>query len=297
MTTSTTIQHRRLAVTLALLVLLGLAPSRFAIGRWLDDPLLHVVVPVAEPVSRLARPLRPHRPPPDELPHEFLDLLATRDARIANLEALNASLRTQLEEFQAGYASDVLRRFRLVRVRRGPESLAAGSRLFRVTGGTNLGIEVGHVAIAEGGRLVGRVTSVGADSAIITPITEPGDERRGDGHLDVVVVPPGQAFDDAFPGTLLPTGEGTLAGVFDRTYPIDVGDPVRLADPLWGEGHAGLLVGTVEAIEPNDAEPLYRRVIVRPTIDLDRVPAVYVRVPRADVDEKSGGATGEEAEG
>ena len=96
-----------------------------------------------------------------------------------------------------------------------------------------------------------------------------------------------------------PVGDGTLRGdaAYDPQDPdaatrIAVGQVVRLDDGEWPASAQMLVLGTVEAVEPAPDSPLRPVVIVRPTVALDRVTEVIVRVsemPGDDASRQNGG--------
>lgn len=267
---------------LGLLLVTSLAPSRLSVGALLHDLLMPFLIPVSEPLERLVSSMRPPDHSSDAATDRERELeitLSEYEARIYELEDRVLTLMQELEEFQAGYASDTSHLFTLLRARRAMESRDPNSRVFRINAGHKQGVVAGVIAITAGHQLVGRVTSTELLTATITPITQasPDDDAPG---IDVVILPAGASIESGFKGNLRATGKGSLAGLFDQSFPITVGDPVRLNDVTWGSSHTGLLVGQVEAIKPYDPEPAFVQIVVRPSLDVDRVSAVMLRLPR-----------------
>lgn len=80
-----------------------------------------------------------------------------------------------------------------------------------------------------------------------------------------------------------PVGDGTLRGpveIQDGAQPeLKPGTIVRLADPDRWPLHAQMLVvGIVERVYPSPDQPLRSNIVVRPTLELERVSNVVLRV-------------------
>lgn len=267
---------------MALLVVTSIAPSRLSVGALLHDLLMPFLIPVSEPLERLVSSMRP----PDrsseaqtERERELEIKISEYESRIYQLEDRVGTLLQELDEFQAGYASDTTHVFTLLRARRALESRDPSSRVFRINAGHKQGVVAGVVAITAGHQLVGRVSSTELLTSTITPITQASPDEDAPG-IDVVILPAGASIESGFRGNIRAEGDGTLVGLFDQSFPISVGDPVRLSDPTWGEPHTGLLVGEVSAIIPYDPQPTFVKIVVRPSLNVDRVSAVMLRLPR-----------------
>jgi hypothetical protein len=86
---------------------------------------------------------------------------------------------------------------------------------------------------------------------------------------------------------LEPTGGGLLRGPVswvdntDRQTPVEitVGMVVRLRDDTWPRSAQMLVLGTVTALDPAPDEPTRTIVTVTPTVPLQRVSEVVLRVP------------------
>ncbi|HZW10279.1 MAG TPA: hypothetical protein VFF69_10290, partial [Phycisphaerales bacterium] len=103
---------------------------------------------------------------------------------------------------------------------------------------------------------------------------------------------------EGFACKLRPAGDGTLKG--------DVGDPgaqgsrliqpgqvVRLFDRHWPASAQMLVIGAVESVEPAPDSPLRPVIVVRPTVALERVTEVIVRItPEEREDADFGGEGG-----
>jgi hypothetical protein len=90
--------------------------------------------------------------------------------------------------------------------------------------------------------------------------------------------------DDAGSGLeclLSPSADNTLRGPVEDARGIEPspGQIVRLADSdRWPASAQMLLVGRVESVEPDPNQPLRKVVIVRPSLKLDRVSEVVLRI-------------------
>lgn len=241
-----------------------------------------LVSPLAGPVSRLHRWLKPVPPPPS-------------DSRLAALENDNQELRTkllqQLDENQRLRTLLEQARVRPADAASGMNQLAAkvtgvsadvNSPSIFIRAGSQQGIDVGTVATVQFAHLLGRVTGVRPRAATILPITAPAS-----GNLDAVVL--AKDVPGGLRTQLKPVGDGTLIGdVEDKLDPATQqpyqpapGDEVRLADPSRWPMHAQMLmVGAVERVEPSPRQPLRKLVVVRPIVgDLLKVSEVVVQIP------------------
>jgi rod shape-determining protein MreC len=135
--------------------------------------------------------------------------------------------------------------------------------------GTNDGIAVGHVVIAAGGALIGRVVDVGPDFARIVLISDPSS----------TVV--GQLLDSGATGKVLGQLGGTLTMAdVDSTAEVRIGEEVftagvELLSGIRSPYPKGLLIGQVVdlARDPNE---VVQRVFLEPAVDLDHLEYVLV---------------------
>ncbi len=133
----------------------------------------------------------------------------------------------------------------------------------RINAGRRHGVNPGAVAVYRGGHLVGRVAeNVSRLSSRVVPITDPSM-----GLVEAMILPAGDPVADLETAPriqLVADSTGRLTGDLDREIEVRPGDIVRLADPAWPRSAQGLIIGTVESIEPNDLQPLRASITVRP---------------------------------
>jgi hypothetical protein len=246
-----------------------------------------LVSPLAGPVSRLHRWLKPVPPPPG-------------DSRLAALESDNQELRTkllqQIDENQRLRTlleqsrilpADAAGAMNQLAAKVTGVSADANSPALFVRAGSQQGIDVGNVATVQFAHLLGRVTGVRPRAATVLPITAPAS-----GALDAVVL--SKDVPGGLRTQLKPVGDGTLIGDVEdkidpasqQPYQLAPGDEVRLADPSRWPMHAQMLmVGAVERVEPSPRQPLRKTVVVRPIVgDLLKVSEVVVQLPARTAD-------------
>ena len=142
-------------------------------------------------------------------------------------------------------------------------------RLVTLDKGTTSGISVGDVVVAGGGALAGRVTEVGADSAVVVLLS--------DGSSTVI----GQTVSNAATGSVV----GQLGGVLVMEQ-IDSGEEISLGDEVVSAGielgggvrspyPKGLLIGQVVDIR-RDANAVVQTAYLQPAADFDKLEFVLV---------------------
>jgi rod shape-determining protein MreC len=136
--------------------------------------------------------------------------------------------------------------------------------------GTDDGIEVGDVAIVEGGALAGRVTEVGPDSAKVVLLT--------DGEFTVI----GQLATTAATGEVIgQLGAGVLVmRQIDSSEEVVIGDEVVTAGIELGGGvrspyPKGLLLGQVIDVR-RDANDVVQTAYLQPAASVDKLEYVLV---------------------
>lgn len=283
---------RPLLVAVLLLLVLTLLPHNWVRpAAWLGDLVELVSAPVAQPLRSLGGWLAPARagePEPEAI----------------------AQLRRQVEEYKTLYErararnDDLLRQMEQLRlmVELNPsvstllltapvigETTDPGSRQLLIRAGTRQGVNINDVVAVEGVQLFGSVVEVSARTSWIRPITAPAS-----GYIrGAIMIEDGRSIGCS----LQPTGEGTLRGdaAYDPADPdaaaaIAVGQTVRLDDGEWPTSAQMLVLGLVEAVEPAPDSPLRRVVVVRPTVALERVTEVIVRVSEPAASGEEGGS-------
>ncbi len=274
---------RALGLAIGLTAAVSLLPARLL--GWTRVPAEIVALPV-QPLadggirlSRWLRPLEGEAGESEELRRLRAELEATRallhDERL-KVEGLLEEIEAMRDAraFRPGVEVDPIYA-RVVGV--GPDRGQGPIRLGR---GSRHGVEAGAIAVYRGGHLLGRVApGVERLSSRLVPLTDPST-----GLIEAIVLPaadPLGAIEGAPRLQLQPDGRGALAGDLDRNAPARPGDVVRLADPLWPGSAQGLIIGTVERIEPKDLQPLLNSITVRPRYQARRVGTVTVLVERS----------------
>jgi rod shape-determining protein MreC len=188
--------------------------------------------------------------------------LAAENARLEEIRRENDSL-TALLQLRAGLDYDTVATSVIAR-----ES-SEFRRLVVLDKGSGDGIEVGDVAVAAGGALVGRVTEVGPGSAKVVLLT--------DGESTVI----GQLTTNAATGEVV----GQLGGVLimrqiDAGEKVAVGDEVVTAGIELGGGvrspyPKGLLIGQVVDVKPL-ANDVVQTAFLQPAAQLDKLEYLLV---------------------
>ncbi len=207
-------------------------------------------------------------------------------AEIERLHADNAALRDENQRLSSDNArlqeikreNDVLTG--LLQLRGGLDHQTAAAqviaressefrRIVTIDRGTDAGIALGDVVVAQGGALAGRVTQVGGNYAKVTLIT--------DGSSTVV----GQLGTTAATGEVVGQLDGALVmGKIDSTVTIQLDEEVvtagiELAGGVRSPYPKGLLIGQVVDVA-RDANAVVQTAYLQPAADLDRLEYVLV---------------------
>lgn len=151
------------------------------------------------------------------------------------------------------------------------------SGLLRVRAGENIGVVQGTVAVTDGVQIVGRVTSVSGPTSLIQPITRKGGLKVSG---RVMVDEPNNV---GLKCLLDPIG-GRLRGAVEApdasaaSLKPEPGHTVRLDDDRWPESAQRFVLGKVESVETDPANPLRTIVTVVPTVEVERVSEVTLRI-------------------
>jgi rod shape-determining protein MreC len=142
-------------------------------------------------------------------------------------------------------------------------------RVVTIDIGTDRGISVGDVVVADGGALAGRVTDVTGDTASVLLIND---------TTSTVI---GQLGTNQATGSII----GQLGGVLvmeniDSTERVEINDQVVTAGIDLGNGvrspfPKGLLIGTV-VDDQRDANAVVQTAFIEPAVDLDKLEYVLV---------------------
>ncbi len=280
MTQQTKPSRRLLAGSILVLLVMGLLPLRMtAWAGWFGDLLATLVAPVSDPSARIARWLAPATPrsaQPEQIRRleqereELLRLYRVEREEVARLRGLIADL-------QAGAALYPEAKVRQLVAPVIASSSDRSSTVLRVRAGRASGVDRGAIATTAGVQLVGRVQDVAERLCDVFPITDPGTGSiTGMILLDATSIGP--------TCLLKPTGAGTLSGPVEDMSgivprrAIEPGMRVLLQDSAWPRAAQMLLIGVVETAEPAPNQPLRTVVTVRPTLRLDRVGEVVLRL-------------------
>lgn len=278
-----------------MIAVIALLPERFVrwIG-WFHTPAITILGPVSGPMRSLSAWLNPtgSRVKESELVEELRRQVETLTQQTLRDEEEIQRLNREMKE---AYGLTQLNPGAAVRQLGAPvigTSSDLSSRILTVRAGERQGIEKNTVVVAPGLQLLGKVVKTEGRTCDVQPITSkaaPGMLGRvmlegaarplvslepvGDGTLRGAVGVPGAGEDAREPNAAPPQGsQGDL-------LEIKPGTVVRLADPGRWPPHAQMLIiGTVEREYSNPQQPLRRMVIVRPTLELERVSNVVLRV-------------------
>lgn len=188
-------------------------------------------------------------------------------------------LQRQIEELQRGQAiyTELPVRQMLVPVVGTSSDLSSG--LLRIRGGESLGITPENtVAVAGGLQIVGRLSDVTGATSLVQPITSKGagkiagklmvDEPNGVGLMCL----------------LEPLGDGRLRGQVEspasgaQAPAPEAGQTVRLSDDRWPASSQMFILGKVESVEQDPASPLRTVITVVPTVNIERLSEVTLRI-------------------
>ncbi|MFG0244312.1 MAG: rod shape-determining protein MreC [Phycisphaerales bacterium JB054] len=285
---------RLLPAALLLLAVISFLPYRWLRPNvWVGDLIVLVSAPVAQPLRAVGGWLAPARSGSAE-PAEIAQLLRqVEEYKTLYLRALsrNDDLLRQMEQLRLMVELNPSVSTRLLYAPViGAGSDPANAQLL-IRAGSRQGVHVNDVVAVEGVQLFGAVIDAAHRTSWIRPIT-----ARSQGYIQgLVMIEDGRSVTCS----LQPVGDGTLRGdaAYDPQDPdaatrIAVGQVVRLDDGEWPASAQMLVLGMVEAVEPAPDSPLRPVVIVRPTVALDRVTEVIVRVsemPGDDASRQNGG--------
>lgn len=267
-----------------MLFLLAVIPMRYT--RWTTgfaDVALTISAPVSNAVRWVADPLtRPFRRSTDPaLAEQYRQEAEVARQRALDLELKVRELERRVFELQRGIdltpelgvrqlVAPVIGRF-----------TEASSAALQVRAGSRRGVVENSVAVVEGLQLLGRVERVTSAWCVVRPITD-----GATGGLMALVMTD-QSLESGIECRLEPVGGGLLRGPAEwkpregGADPIEiaVGMTVRLRDETWPRSAQMLVVGTVTAVDPAPDEPTRTIVTVAPTVPLQRVSEVVLRVP------------------
>lgn len=275
-----------LPLTIALLAVLAVLPARFS--GWVGQLSRLVVIPTGPLSGYVVSVTRSVLSPPEAPKAEELRLLEEQKQAFETLYMREREetqrLREYIRELQQGLAlnPDAKVQQTIVPVIGTSADLASGMLSLRT--GTNLTVDRTTVATTTGLQLVGRVTSASGPACWVLPIT-----RKGAGKIQVAIMTGEGA--PVIGSNLTPMGDGRLKGdVMRLGAPLgaegalpapEVNQLVRLDDPEWPGSSRMLIVGRIESVAPSPEDPLRPVIIVRPTLNIERVSEVVLRLQPA----------------
>ncbi len=282
------------ALTLAVLLVLVLTPTRWS--GWVtgfNGPIMTALAPVTWPWAELSRRLRHGPRGVDDLPAELAE--KQRQVEFWRAEALASQHRvTQLEAtiqaLQQGVPLGGRAGYRVLEAARVGSDVTNGT--ITVRRGSNHAVVAGTVAVpvTSPQHLLGVVTQTGPMVSTVHLINDPRIEPN---LIEVVFLADNAASAQQVSAAprcqLKAERDGTLSGEIgaEAANAIVEGSLAFLSDSHWPRPAQMLIVGRVTLIKPTD-DPLWRRIIIRPDLDLARVAGVILRIPADEA--SSGGA-------
>jgi cell shape-determining protein MreC len=271
-------KDRWLPAAVAVLFVLSFLPARVLTPfTWLGDLVAVLVAPVSQPVRIVGAWLSPASAAAPE-PEEIALLRRQRDEYQTLYERMrerNNDLLRQMEQLRLMIELNPAVNTRHLNAPVISGTSDPANALLLIRAGTANGVNRNDVVAVEGVQLFGRVERAAARTSWILPIT-----AEASGYIEGQVM---VADGDGFACKLRPVGDGTLMG--------DVGDPgaqgstaiqpgqvVRLLDRTWHESAQMLVIGRVESVAPAPDSPLRPVIVVRPSVALERVTEVIVRI-------------------
>jgi hypothetical protein len=276
-----------LIAALAVLVVLGLLPSRY--GRWVNGAgraATLLAAPVTQPITQATAWLMRY---PGAQPQTLVEQTQHereyfRTLWLQGLEREKDLTRT-IEMLQRGAIAGEVPVRQLIRQVIGTSSDGGGGQLI-VRGGQREGVEINTVATTGGVQLVGKVAGVDHRTSWVRLIT-----GRKAGNITGVVMLPG---DVRGPKAYLgPLGDGRLQGWVEYgagREQAELGQLVRLDDDQWPRSARMLVIGTIHSVERRMDGRQW--IIVKPTVDIELVSELALRL---SLDEDDRAIAGEPA--
>lgn len=271
-----------MAAAVGAMLLCAVLPARWM--RWanaLGNRASMVIAPVKGPVWSLVNWIAPTQTPEPAairlLEHEVdrwkqLYLNTLRD---------NEDLRKKFEQFGSGalYADLPLRQ--LLRTVIGPSSEFGGQ--LEIRAGLRDGVDNNTVATTEGVQLVGKVVRVAPRTCWVRLLTD-----STAGTIDGVIMSSDDVRGPRCKG-LFPVGGRKLqtrVRVETNQKPPEIGQLVRLVDDQWPRSAQMLVIGTIAEPKPEPDSTGWYVVTVKPTVDLDRLSEVLLRITQPQAEDK-----------
>ncbi|MAY75146.1 MAG: hypothetical protein CMJ31_10590 [Phycisphaerae bacterium] len=289
-----------LPATILALIVLAVLPASYL--RWttgLSQLVRAAVTPISHPLIIVSRWLSPADQGRESDRIETLEAEArTYELRWRQGEQEIKELRQLVEELQSGRAlpQKIPIDYVAAPVIGTASDVASGALIVRR--GERDGVtEQSTVATTAGTQLVGRVVKVDARTCVVLPIT---DRAAGTDVRAEIVVDNAAAKSQIINCILFPDDtDGRLGGLATVLNPT-ASDPdpptprpgmtVRLSDPGWPTSSQQLVLGVIEEIRPDEANPLRPWIVVAPTVELRRLGQVILLIPIDAGDARGGGA-------
>jgi cell shape-determining protein MreC len=287
--------HSLLFLTTLALVLVAVLPPKWSRWTgWFRGPFLTVIAPISGPMTSLSSWLRPgenRRGIDDADAAQLRQDVEFYKSEYLRLDQQIEQMRQLIEALQSGVAYGSPLRLKRLEASRVGADLGAGT--IDVSRGSTHGVTLGTVAVATTApqHLVGVVSAVGPTVSTIHVMT---DRRLSPNLIDTLVLPTGQVTPEALARAprcqFRPTGDGALTGELsaEDAARIQRGDAAFLDDPSWPPGAQRLIVGRVTRTEDAD-NPLFKRLVILPDLDLNRIRSVVLRIPTNDETPPIGG--------
>ncbi len=203
---------------------------------------------------------------------------AVSPARVAELEAQRDVLATDAAVLRRTLDENEDLRHRLAFVERTKARVASGHIVGRVAGadraafnidlGSDDGVGAGMAVVVGDGLLVGKVTAVTASGSTVSALTDHGTATAVSLLNSARTIGVAQGLD----ATLL------SVGYIPKDQRVQVND-LLVTSGLEDLVPAGLLVGIVNAVQSEDADP-FQRAVVEPLADVRRLETVTVILGR-----------------
>ncbi len=265
------------------LVVAALIPTRWM--RWVNavgNRAGMVIAPVKGPVWSLVNWIAPTETPKpeairvleqdrDRWKQLYLHALSDHDDWVRKIE--------QMYGKGTLYADLPLRQ--LLRPVVGPSAEAGGQ--LEIRGGLRDGVALNTVVTTEGVQLVGKVVRVGPRTSYVRLLT---DSTAGaiDGRIMTTDKDPGPLCKALYPvGGRMLQGRIRIEGPNPKAP--EVGQLVRLVDDRWPRSAQMLVIGAIADPPPRQESTGWYVITVKPTVDLDRLSEVLLRITLPEAEE------------
>ena len=275
-------------ITIVALIVLALSPIQWTNWtNWFSAQVRVVISPIAHPITIAVDTIIP--PPIADPAASDRERVITQELDRVRTELLqtrqdNKRLNELVDQFSRGAA--ITPELDVRQIRRPRISSLVGDQLVIRT--ENIpGLIQGTVVVVDAVQLLGKVSRVDGRTSTVLPIT-----AKSAPPIMATVLLDSEGSKQVL-CLLSPSDGSTLRGEVarsstDEQFQVHVGQEVRLLDNQWPQHAQMLLIGKIERIERNDAQPLRQRIIVRPTVaDFRRIPEVILRLPVIDETDSS----------